>query len=374
VRTDFAGIEPDELRALQRSQAGHERASARSARSARASPAGRSSNGAPGARAWRGRGGAVPREEAPAVGERLRVYTDGTLLVPMVRYDVTEEQERIPAYTGPRRLAGLQKILPDGFKLFNKGMDPVGAACRFGPKPKDGDLFLVGEGLATVLSVHQGLERAYTSYVAFVAGNLERVGRMLRAQYPKSPILFLADDDAYLEAQLNKRLRQEYGVQELYKVLDAERTLESKFGPLTVQADCTRMPTARRCSRSASRAASELRTFTIVNTGRTKAREAAGDRQRLGGAWPKFAERELKVDPEAPRLTDFNDLHVAEGIERLGRAGRRRDQGDRGRARAREGARDGAPAAAEGASGGAGRAAMTSPTGGCTARSSGASR
>jgi hypothetical protein len=30
----------------------------------------------------------------------LRVYTDGTLLVPMVRYDVTEEQEKDPAYTG----------------------------------------------------------------------------------------------------------------------------------------------------------------------------------------------------------------------------------------------------------------------------------
>jgi putative DNA primase/helicase len=243
----------------------------------------------------------------------LRMYTDGTLLVPMVRYDVDEEQDADPAYTGPRRLAGLQKIKPDGFKLFNKGMDPVGAACRFGRKPKDGDLLLVGEGLATVLSVHQGLERAYTCYVAFVAGNLERIGRMLREQYPKSPILFLADDDAYLEAQLNKRLRSEYGVHELYKVLDNERTLESKFGPLTCAPTCTRMPTARVLTVGIT-VREQLRTLILKNTGRTKAREAA---KAIGNAWvahPVFRERELKVDPEAPRLTDWNDLHVADGI------------------------------------------------------------
>jgi putative DNA primase/helicase len=53
----------------------------------------------------------------------------------------------------------------------------------------------------------------------------------------------------------------------------------------------------------------------ISNAGRTKANEAAA---AAGNAWvchPHFAERELSSDPDAARLTDFNDLHKAEGLE-----------------------------------------------------------
>lgn len=315
IKADFTGIEPDELQRLQRSQvASEEKEREKRARVARFA-AGRAYEQWRAGRARLGEGETVPYLQKKRLQweNGLRMFSDGTLIVPMVRYDVTEAQDEDPAYTGPRRLAGLQKIKPDGFKLFNKGMDPVGVACRFGRKPKDGDLMLVGEGLATVLSVHQGLERAYTSWVAFVAGNLERIGRQLRAQYPKSPILFLADDDAYLEAQLNKRLIVEYAVEEPYKVLDGERTMKSKFGPLTVNAHVHEDSRGTPVLTAGLTVGDKLRTLVLRNTGRAKAWDAASAIGNAWVTWPRFASRELKPDPALPRLTDFNDLHVSEG-------------------------------------------------------------
>lgn len=125
----------------------------------------------------------------------LRFFHDGTLLVPMLRYDVTEDQEKDPEYAGPRRLVGLQKIAPDGSKRFNKGMWKEGAAVRLGKKPKDGDVLLMAEGVATALSIRRALERAHPVFVAFDAYNLVPVARILRALYPKSPILVCSDDD-----------------------------------------------------------------------------------------------------------------------------------------------------------------------------------
>jgi putative DNA primase/helicase len=363
VKTDFAGIEPDELRALQRSQSGYE-AREREKRSQRARFASsRARQQWDAARARLAEGEVLP----PYLARKrlqwengLRVYADGTLLVPMVHYDVTEEQERDPAYTGPLRLAGLQKILPqkmpDGRdKLFNKGMEKVGVGCRFGPKPRDGEIFLFGEGLATVLSCHQVLERAYTSWVGFDAGNLLPLAKIVRALYPGSPFLFLADDDAYLEAQLNKRLAGEYGVREPYKVLDGERTLESRFGPIVVRADLHEDARGTPLLTVGIRRGEELRTFTIVNAGRTKAWEAAAAVGNAWVAWPRFAERALSIEPEAAKLTDFNDLHVAEGIGRLAEqlAAEIKTVED-AHVLARQLAA-GAPAAAQGASGGGGK-------------------
>jgi putative DNA primase/helicase len=332
VKADFTGMDPDEYQRLQRSHAAEEL----KRREKRERKAGNASNRARGQ--WLGARARLSEGEAPPpylLKKRLqwenglRVFTDGTLLVPMVRYDVTEAQEADPEYRGPRRLVGLQKILPDGFKLFNKGMDPVGAACRFGPKkPKDGELLLLGEGVATVLSVHQGLERAYASFCAFNAGNLLPVARILRTLYPRSPILMLADDDAYLEAYLNKRLREDYGVAELYKVLDGEKTFDGRHGQVTVQAhiheDGNGTPVLTAGIRTLTLdpsvpigATEKLRTIVLPCPGRTKAWEAAAAVGNAWVTWPKFASRKLELEPEASRLTDFNDLHVAEGIERV---------------------------------------------------------
>ena len=320
VKSDWAGIEPDEYRRLQASQVQLE-VREREKRAARARFAsGRAIEQWKAARARLDEGETVPYLARKRLQweQGLRVAAEGTLLVPMVRYDVAEEQEQDPAYTGPRRLAGLQKIAPDGSKLFNKGMDPVGAACRFGRKPKDGDLLLVGEGAATVLSAFQGIERAYPAFVAFTAGNLLPVARVLRSLYPASPILFLADDDAYLVAQLNKRLRDDYGVKEFFSVDDGERELQGREGALTVRADLHRdAKDTPVLTAGIGAAGGALRTLVLKNAGRTKAWEAAGELGNAWVVWPVFAERKLEPDPELGKLTDFNDLHVTEGLDAL---------------------------------------------------------
>ncbi len=117
--------------------------------------------------------------------EACRFFSDGTVLVPMVHYDATDGG----------KLAGLQKIAPDGTKRFNKGMAKEGAACRLGPPPSDGDIILITEGYATGLSIREAVVRSLPVFVAFDAGNLKAVAQRLRARYPLSPFIFCADDD-----------------------------------------------------------------------------------------------------------------------------------------------------------------------------------
>jgi len=117
----------------------------------------------------------------------LRFMADGTVLVPMLRYD------------GQPRLMGLQKIAPDGAKRFNAGMAKEGTACRLGKPPTDGDVIVITEGLATALSIRMALERRTTVYVAFDCLSLLPAARILRALYPSSRILFAADDDYMTE-------------------------------------------------------------------------------------------------------------------------------------------------------------------------------
>ena len=197
IESDWSGVDPEEVERLKRSQQELE-VREREKRTTRARfAAQRARSQWDGARAVLKAGEKCPYLERKGVEQDrgLRFFTDGTLVVPMLRYDVTEAQEEDPKYDGPRRLVGLQKIAPDGTKRFNKGMWKEGAACRLGKKPKDGDVLLVAEGVATALSIRQATERAHPVFVAFDAYNLAPVARILRAQWPKSPIVFCADDD-----------------------------------------------------------------------------------------------------------------------------------------------------------------------------------
>jgi len=318
IRTDWSGIEPDELRRLQRSQAQLEaREQERRALRARHA-ANRAQQQWNAARAMLAPGERIPylEKKGIALPKGLRFFADGTLLVPMVRYDVTDEQESDPGYTGARRLVGVQKIAPDGEKRFNKGMAKDGAACRLGKHPKDGQIILIGEGMATVASVVESLDGDCTAFVAFDAGNLLPVARIVRGLYPRSPILFLGDDDAYLEAQLNKRLRDEHGVTARYRVKDGEKTLPGKHGAVTVCADM--QEDARHVQLLTGAIQTEgaaPRPFVMTNAGLTKAWAACSEIGNAWVVWPAFAARELSPDPEAPKATDFNDLHAAEGLD-----------------------------------------------------------
>lgn len=172
------------------------------------------------------------------------------LIIPLIRYD-------------EGRMVGVQKIAPakpaDGIdKRFNKGFEKVGSACRLGDEPMDGDLILLAEGYATAASGREGVNYEHPVYMALDSGNLPPVARILRARYPNSPMLFLADDD-YLPKKNG----------------DDNFAGEKK---------------ARQAVQEVGNAALVLPSFTV-------------------------ARRASDEDESLPKLTDFNDLHVVEGID-----------------------------------------------------------
>ena len=117
-------------------------------------------------------------------GESIRFEPDGTILVPMVRYDLPRDQA----------LVGIQAIAPDGGKRFAKGTAKEGSACRLGCVVV-GEPILIAEGYATAASIRMAIERRLPVVVAFDSGNLLPVARIQRELYPQCPIVFCADDD-----------------------------------------------------------------------------------------------------------------------------------------------------------------------------------
>lgn len=134
-------------------------------------------------------GGESPYLERKGVtAEGVKFFADGTVLVPAYRFDVANTR-------GKPTMVGVQKIAPDGTKRFNKGMQKEGSAHRIGNSPVDGEPMLLAEGLATALTLREAVQKAYPVFVGFDAGNLMHVAKILRARYPKSPLLVCADDD-----------------------------------------------------------------------------------------------------------------------------------------------------------------------------------
>ncbi|AXK39632.1 DUF5906 domain-containing protein [Crenobacter cavernae] len=179
--------------------------------------------------------------------ESVRFFDDGTLLIPLLHYG--EE---------PARVVGDQRIDPAGEKRFPSGFDKIGAACRLGDMPVDGEPIGIGEGYATCMSGRMALDRKVPVFMALDSGNLLHVARIVRGRWPNSPIVFLADDDC--------------------------------------------LPTARGEDNHAGRLAAE---HAAVQVGLSKV------------VLPVFGvpRRETRDDERLPKLTDFNDLHVAEGLD-----------------------------------------------------------
>lgn len=164
----------------------------------------------------------------------------------------------VPAirYDLPREqsLKGLQVIRPDGTKRFTTGMAKAGAACRLG-LAEAGAPVLICEGWATGMSLRMATDRKVAVYVAFDAGNLPQVAAIVHQAHPDSPLVLCADDDW--------------------------RTADRDGRPL--------------------------------NPGRVQATLARDAVQAAGGhallAMPVFR------PGRDPGSTDFNDLHLAEGVD-----------------------------------------------------------
>ena len=128
-------------------------------------------------------------------GEACRYLPDGSLLVPLLRYDFERDHalravQRI--YPAKRTHSRTGEELPD--KTFTKGFDPHRCSVRLGAV-EAGAPVLVCEGYATGLSIRMAIERRAPVYVALNAGNLASVVTLARELHPDSPILICADDD-----------------------------------------------------------------------------------------------------------------------------------------------------------------------------------
>lgn len=193
VDVDWAPLSEAEKRRLKAERdAATERARAERERDARRAAA-------RGAELWAeaspiGQSAYLKRKQVDA--ESCRFLDDGSILVPLIRYDLPREQ----AFRGVQRIFGGKRTdrrtgeeLPD--KTFSKGFDPTGAACRLGRVPERVVVIVVCEGYATGLSIRMATGRTVPVYVALNAGNLEHVVAILLDLYPEAKVLICADDD-----------------------------------------------------------------------------------------------------------------------------------------------------------------------------------
>lgn len=306
IERTWEGIDPEEAQRMREAQAAREKAEAEK----RAQRADFARNRAK--QQWADAAKAAPSNVATYLQRKgvvhekgIRYQPDGTVLVPMLRYDKPQED----------RLVGLQKIAPDGSKRFNKYMAMEAAACRLGSAPKSGDLVLLTEGLSTGLTLRQATEGKYAVFVVFNAGNLLPAAKVLRALLPRSQFLICADDDAYLVAQMNTHLRVLYDTGELVTAPATDRQVPAKRGPIVVSADLIVDEQGVQLLTGAVTAAGRVQPFVRKNAGRTAANATAAAVGNATVVYPRFAARRLTPDPEAPRATDFNDLHAIEGLD-----------------------------------------------------------
>ena len=232
--------------------------------------------------------------------EKTKTLPDGTLYIPMCHYDDN----------GTPHIAGLQKIAPDGTKRFNSGMAKIGACLILGDIPPSPELIIVGEGYATVASVMMALERKYPAAVAFDCGNLMPVAKDLRRRYPKAHILIAADDDFKLELRYQERMAADFRIDP--PPLDGvERTFKSKDGKtVTIKAGIAKDTFGDDYIVAETFRDGHARSMTFINAGIHHAREVVRAIGNASMVWPRFKERSIKKP-----LTDFNDLHTAEGLD-----------------------------------------------------------
>jgi putative DNA primase/helicase len=148
---------------------------------------------------WRSAGKADPahgylvRKGLLAFG--IRQHGDA-LLVPMVD----------PGF----RLWNVQRIYPDGRKLFLSGgrtdglFWPHGAFTRDG-RPSAGPL-VIGEGFATLAAVHHATGHGVVA--AMSARNLQTVARAMRKLFPSRTLIVAADDDRHLSENIGLNAAQ----------------------------------------------------------------------------------------------------------------------------------------------------------------------
>jgi len=234
----------------------------------------------------------LQRKQVGGYGVR---YLFGSVLVPLV--DLAG------------KLHGLQWIGRDGGKVFGTGTVKEGHFHQLGDLADDLPIGF-GEGYATCASGH--MATGWPVVTCFDAGNLMPVIAAWRKLYPEKRFVIFADDDRHLVRRLCERLqlhgvgvkqadfaKSAGGLRDMHwdlpdgKVIDLKaRWAKDKCDVYHIEGSVTVNGTTH--------------LLKIENAGRAKA-FAAAKRHSCHVVLPKFEGR-------AEDLTDFNDLHVAEGL------------------------------------------------------------
>lgn len=96
----------------------------------------------------------------------------------------------VPMINQKGELRGLQRIFPDGKKLFLKGQNTSQLFHKI--LGNDSKIF-IAEGFATGISVHKATNN--TVYIAFQAHNLSAIANIVRRFHPGIEIILAGDDD-----------------------------------------------------------------------------------------------------------------------------------------------------------------------------------
>ncbi|WKY30278.1 VapE domain-containing protein [Pseudomonas donghuensis] len=117
-----------------------------------------------------------------------------------VRYAPRTGAFLVPMQNAQDQIVGLQVIYPDKQESTGRdksywpaGMAKDGAFHLIGGHPEPGEPVLVCEGYATGASLHMATSEAVA--VAFDAGNLLAVAKLMRERFPGRPIILCRDDD-----------------------------------------------------------------------------------------------------------------------------------------------------------------------------------
>jgi putative DNA primase/helicase len=208
-------------------------------------------------------------KRVPGVGVRYGKL--GEVVVPMC--DTAGRIHGIQIIRGPALAAKTGRLEKE---FWPPGHAKRGHFYLIGPSPSSSGVVVIGEGLATMLSIYAATQ--LTVCVAFDAGNLMPVGEAIRKRWPDVAIIYAADDDDF-------------------------RKCGACGSRLVLSAHPVKCPN---CGADHGQ----------VNPGVDAASAAA---IATKGKWlaPLFADPESRAAAFLERgvkRTDFNDLHAAEGL------------------------------------------------------------
>jgi len=101
----------------------------------------------------------------------------------------------VPLFDRDGKIWNIQEIHADGHKPFLPGGRV--SACFFilGAVTQPDQIICIAEGYATAASIHEATGRV--TVVAFNSGNIDKVGKEIRALYPYAQLVYCADDDSH---------------------------------------------------------------------------------------------------------------------------------------------------------------------------------